>query len=114
MGLHSTIKQANEDIKVMNASISGYMSPYVSIQSKHTHSGRRLSLSLTLDLNLSLQPGKKILYRVEGKGRERRISARPGAFAQDNYHVSATHMPAYEEALVNYLKGILSCCLLLS
>ena len=44
MGLHSTIKQANEDIKVMNASISGYMSPYVSIHSKHTHSGRRLCI----------------------------------------------------------------------
>ena len=35
-GLHKVIKEANEAIKQMNGSISGYMSPNVSIESQQT------------------------------------------------------------------------------
>ena len=58
---------------------------------------------MTLDLKLSFQPGKRVLYKVEGK----KISARAGAFASDKYHIADRYMPEYAEALVNYLKGIL-------
>ena len=65
---------------------------------------------MTLDLKPSFQPGKRILYKVEGG----KIIARPGAFGPDNYHVSDRYMRRYEEALVNYIKGILSLFLFLS
>ena len=61
------------------------------------------------ELKNSFQPGRNILYKVG-----RRISARPGAFGPDNYHIATNKMPAYEEALISYLKGILSLFLLLS
>ena len=64
------------------------------------------------ELKNSFQPGRNILYRV--MGRDRRISARPGAFGPDNYHIATNKLPAYEEALISYLKGILSLFLLLS
>ena len=62
-GLHSTIKQANEDIKQMNADISGYMAPYVSIKSKHTYSGCVLCIGKLLN-NRALEKVQS-LCRVE-------------------------------------------------
>ena len=61
------------------------------------------------------QPGKNVLSKVEVKGRwQREIVDRPGAFNPDGYHISPEYLPAYEEALVDYLKGILSFFLHLS
>ena len=40
-------------------------------------------------------------------GVARRIVTSPEAYGKDRYHVSTSAMPAYEEALFNYLKGIL-------
>ena len=39
-------------------------------------------------------------------GVARRIVTSPEAYGKDRYHVSDSAMPAYEEALFNYLKGI--------
>ena len=105
-GRHQAIKEANEAIRKMNSLISGYQSPNVSIKSKHT-------LGSLDHLKLSFQPGR-VLYKVEGRGNRRTISTCPGAFGPDKYHISHTVMGAYEEALVKYLKGILSLFLLLS
>ena len=70
-------------------------------------------MSLILDLKLYFQPGR-VLYKVEGMGVARRIVTSPEAYGKDRYHVSDRAMAAYEEALFNYLKGILLLFLILS
>ena len=51
-------------------------------------------------LNNLIQPGKSL-----SKFFHKRLVPRPGAWTDDGYHVSKDYLPAYEEALVDYIIG---------
>lgn len=56
-------------------------------------------------LNNLIQPGKGL-----SKFFHKKLVPRPGAWTEDGYHVSKDYLPAYEEALVDYILGNFRDC----
>ena len=90
-GCKATIFEVNKAIRIFNGKL-GVSTPNVICSSLNIFC-----------YQICFQPGKLLSKVVDNQ-----LVPRPEAWTSDGYHVNKGYLPAYEKAMVKYLKGSLS------